>query len=130
MSELEDILEETRPRLEQAIAGAEAELAGLEIRRNELRDLIARGKSALGEEEQKSGPHETMTLHKAIEFLLKESGNEWTHVKDLAKSVNERQLYAKRDGSEIQSNQIHARTKNYAEMFEKDGPLVRLSQTD
>jgi hypothetical protein len=42
--------------------------------------------------------------------------------------VNQRQLYRKRDGSPVESNQIHARTKNYTALFEKDGPRIRLRQ--
>jgi hypothetical protein len=39
---------------------------------------------------------------------------------ELARAVNERRLYAKRDGSSVEPNQVAARTHNYSEKFEKD----------
>src|SRR5205085_7162313 len=40
-----------------------------------------------------------------------------------------RALYRKKDGTPIEPNQVHARTKNYDELFEKNGPRVRLRGT-
>jgi hypothetical protein len=42
--------------------------------------------------------------------------------------VNRRALYRKRDGSPVEVNQVHARTNNYTDLFEKDGPKVRLKE--
>ena len=67
-----------------------------------------------------------MTLHEAIVVVLEDGGNEWTHTREIADEVNRRDLYRKRDGSPVESNQIHARAKNYLHLFEKEGPLVRL----
>jgi len=47
-------------------------------------------------------------------------------VRELADEVNARGLYRKRDGSPIEPNEIHARAKNYASIFEKKGPRIRL----
>lgn len=35
-------------------------------------------------------------------------------------------LYRKRDGSPVEVNEIHARTNNYQDLFEKDGSLIRM----
>ena len=57
---------------------------------------------------------------------VKEGGNRWMAIKDLAPAVNERRLYRKRDGSAVDVNQVHARINNYEYLFEKNGSRVRL----
>ena len=47
-------------------------------------------------------------------------------MRELADEVNERSMYRKRDGSPVEANQVHARTKNYTALFEKDGSRIRL----
>ena len=44
----------------------------------------------------------------------------------LADAVNARGLYRKRDGSPVEVNQVHARTNNYQDLFEKNGSLICL----
>jgi hypothetical protein len=89
----------------------------------ELEALVARAKAALGEEvEPPRSESERLALHEAIELILRENGNGWMTTRELADQVNQRQLYRKRDGSPVESNQIHAHTKNYTALFEKDGP--------
>ena len=44
----------------------------------------------------------------------------------LTDAVNTRNLYRKRDGSPVEVNQVHARTNNYPDLFEKEGPLIKL----
>jgi hypothetical protein len=48
--------------------------------------------------------------------------------RELADEVNGRGLYAKRDGSVVEANQIHARTNNGA-LFEKDGASIPLKES-
>lgn len=67
-----------------------------------------------------------MTLHQALMQILQEHGNEPMTARALADAVNERGVYRKRDGSPVEVNQIHARTNNYQDLFEKDGSLIRL----
>ena len=59
-------------------------------------------------------------------MVLREQDNRWMTVRELADVVTTRLLYRKKDGSPVEANQIHARTKNYEQLFEKDGPNVRL----
>ena len=66
-----------------------------------------------------------MTLHAAIQELLSETGRPMTSA-EIAKEINERRSYAKRDGSKIDSFQIHGRTKNYPQIFTRDGSTVGL----
>ena len=58
--------------------------------------------------------------------MLSERNNQWVTVHDLAAEINERRLYTKRDRSDVDPSQIHARTNKYPHMFEKDGPNIRL----
>jgi hypothetical protein len=49
-------------------------------------------------------------------------------VQELTQAVNDRALYSMRDGSRVEVNQVHARTNNYKDVFEKDGSKVRLRE--
>lgn len=126
---LRSALEEARPEVEAGLAAAEAELADLDARRAELVALIHQAQSALGQTTVSSEPASHMrglTLHEALAQVLRENGNAWMTVRELATHVNGRHLYSKRDGSPVEANQVHARAKNYNQMFEKEGPRVRL----
>jgi hypothetical protein len=112
--------------IEDGLAEAREELEGLRAREAELEALIARGEAALG---TAPGPGEAegrMTLHEGLEHVLRENDNRWMTVQELADEVNRRALYRKKDGSPVEPNQVHARTKNYDALFEKEGPRVRL----
>jgi hypothetical protein len=69
-----------------------------------------------------------LTLHEALARVLEDAGNEWMTARELADEVNRRGLYRKRDGSTVEVNQVHARTNNYRDLFEKDGPKIRLME--
>jgi hypothetical protein len=47
---------------------------------------------------------------------------------DLAAEINRRGLYTMRDGRPIETQQIHARAGNYPDMFERNGPFIRLRE--
>lgn len=132
MDEIRKALEETRPRLKASLAAAERELAELRERQRELEGMIARVKAALGEEDVvvAAEPRSDLTLHEAIAIVLGKKGNPWMTVQEIADEVNRRELYWRRDRKPLEPNQVHARTKNYAHMFEKDGPRIRLRQAD
>jgi hypothetical protein len=118
-------LESNRAGIEEGLRDAEAELAQCRAHCRELEALVARAKVALGQKEP-SRADTDRTLHEAIRLVLEANGNRWMTVRELADEVNGQDLYRKRDGSKVEANQIHARAKNYASMFEKDGPRVRL----
>lgn len=66
-----------------------------------------------------------MTLHEAIEKLLRQIGRPMT-TQQIADELNKNGWYQKKDGSKIQAFQIHARTKNYANIFDRAGSTVSL----
>ena len=68
---------------------------------------------------------EKITLHQEICDILVSKGNNWTSTYELASLVNQRGRYRKRDGTTVSDFQIHGRTRNYQESFERDGNLVR-----
>jgi hypothetical protein len=129
MSDLRKVLEQNRPAIEAGLAEAERELAELDARREELMALISRARAALGETPPAPSKSvvERLTLHEAMELVLRENTNEWMTVRELADAINERGLYEKRDGSLVDPSQIHARANKYQAMFEKDGRRLRLS---
>ncbi|WP_216368492.1 DNA-deoxyinosine glycosylase [Limnovirga soli] len=66
-----------------------------------------------------------MTLHEAIERLLRQTGRPMTTLQ-IADELNKNGWYQKKDGSAIQAFQIHGRTRNYANIFDRDGSTVSL----
>ena len=128
--QLRDAFEHARPQFEEALAEAEAELERLDARRAELVELIARARAALGLSGTSLGVDtpgaRPLTLHEALAQVLRERGNAWMTARELADEVNSRALYRKRDGAPVEANQVHARTKNYTDLFEKDGSQIRL----
>ena len=66
-----------------------------------------------------------MTLHEAIEKLLRQAGRSMT-TQQIADELNKNKWYQKKDGSIIQAFQIHGRTRNYADIFDLDGSTVFL----
>jgi hypothetical protein len=123
--------EGARPDLEAGLLEAEMELAQLDSRRSELVELIGRAKAALGVPSLSvitDTDSRGLTLHEALVQILREHGNQWMTARDLTDEVNRRGLYTKRDGSVVEVNQIHARTKNYEDLFEKDGGRIRLRE--
>ena len=122
--------------IETALTEARAELETLDARRDELIDQIARAEAILGGGGPPNPPtaaatqpgDRPLTLHEAIARVLDDHGNEWMSARELTDEVNRRGLYRKRDGSALEVNQVHARTNNYGDLFEKDGPKIRLKE--
>ncbi len=67
-----------------------------------------------------------MTLHAAIEKLLQQTGRQMT-THEIAESLNKNKWYQKKDGSKITDFQIHGRTKNYPQLFNRRGSTVSLA---
>ena len=67
-----------------------------------------------------------MTLHEAIIKLLEETGRQMS-TQEIADELNLNGWYQKRDGSEISAFQIHGRTRNYPQYFDRDGNSVMLA---
>jgi hypothetical protein len=68
------------------------------------------------------------TLHEELAEILRGQRNRWMTTTELAQAVNERGIYQKRDGSAVTDFQVHGRTKNYDQLFERDHARVRLSE--
>ena len=67
-----------------------------------------------------------MTLHEAIEQLLKQTGRPMTTT-EIANGLNKNKWYQKKDRSTINPFQIHGRTKNYPNIFNCSGSTVSLN---
>lgn len=66
-----------------------------------------------------------MTLHEAIEKVLRKKGRQMTTA-EIANELNINKWYQKKDGSEIIPFQIHGRTRNYPNLFDRNGSTVSL----
>jgi hypothetical protein len=127
MIKLTDALERSRQMIREALADARAELETLRERQAELESQIAEAEAALGDASPATLGG-TMTLHHALAQVLREGKNAGMTARELADTVNDRALYRKRDGSPVQTNQVQARVNNYRDVFEKDGPTIRLRE--
>jgi hypothetical protein len=131
---LEQALEEARPGIELALQEARDELTLCEERCRNLRRLISRAEAVVGtareDDDAITRLERGLTLHDAMAEVLADLGPDgWTTgmtARELADAINDAGLYRMRDGSPVEVSQIHARAKNYREMFEKDGPRIRL----
>lgn len=64
-----------------------------------------------------------MTLHKAMELVLRESGRPMSAA-DLAAEINRRNLYRQKNGNEVPSGQVSARRARHQDCFDlNDGQI-------
>ncbi len=124
--ELAKALDQSSHTVARALESARAELAQLEARRSTLLELIARAEAVQRSHAPQAGSR--VTLHQAMATVLREHGNRWMNIRELGNEVNLRGLYRKRNGSEVDINQFHARINSYRGLFERDGPNVRLRE--
>lgn len=66
-----------------------------------------------------------MTLHEAIELVLKKNNGAMT-AKEIAEQINKDNLYQRKDKLPVPLSQIHARVKNYPSIFEKKENKISL----
>ena len=66
-----------------------------------------------------------MTLHEAIEKLLREEGRSMT-TSEITDALNDNKWFTKNDGSEICEFQVHGRTHSLSKLFKRDGIKVSL----
>lgn len=66
-----------------------------------------------------------MTLHEAIEKLLKEEGRSMSTA-EITDKLNELGWFKKKDGSAICEFQVHGRTHSFPSLFNRDGSIVHL----
>ena len=69
-----------------------------------------------------------ITLHAEIQDILIVNDNDWMTTREIAEQVNRRGLYRKKDRNKVTDYQIHGRTKNYPDLFEREGYRVRCLQ--
>lgn len=61
-------------------------------------------------------PMSELKLHEAIEMVIKEADRPLTFT-EIARQINARNLYSRRDGAPVPASQISARIKNYPSWF-------------
>ena len=98
-----------------------------EARKNKMKEsaelaiLLKKGWNEDGDEEEKQTintlkPMSELKLHEAIEMVIKEAGKPLTFT-EIAKQINARKLYSRKDGAPVPASQISARIKNYPSWF-------------
>ena len=66
-----------------------------------------------------------MTLHEAVEKVLQQTGHPMT-AREIADEINRQKLYQRGDGNPVPTSQIHARVKNYRNLFNKSNGQISL----
>ncbi len=66
-----------------------------------------------------------ITLHEEIQDILLDNNNAWMTTHEISNLVNQRGRYKKKNGSSVTDFQIHGRTRNYPDLFERNGNQVR-----
>jgi hypothetical protein len=67
-----------------------------------------------------------VTLHAAMQMVLKDAPNRMLRPADLAAAIHARGLYRMRDGRPVGTQQIHARVGNYENLFVREGTFIQL----
>ena len=68
-----------------------------------------------------------MKLEEAIQQVLKQKGEPMTVV-ELTNAINAQQLCTRHDGSAVCDFQVHGRSFNRTDLFERKGNVVKLKQ--
>ena len=98
-----------------------------EARKNKMKEsaelaiLLKKGWNEDGDEEDLQTintpkPMSELKLHEAIEMVIKEADRPLTFT-EIARQINARNLYSRRDGAPVPASQISARIKNYPGWF-------------
>ena len=66
-----------------------------------------------------------ITLHEEIRNILIANDNAWLTTHEIAEQVNRRGRYRRKNRSKVTDYQVHGSTKNYPDLFERKGSLVR-----
>ena len=108
-----------------AVASRTCERADAEFREAEQRVVSFRNLLTIADGELPA-PVQTveprrMSLHEAMETVLKDSPSKRLTAYEIAVQIEERRLYRMRDGRSVEPQQIHARVGNYPQLFMRDG---------
>lgn len=119
VADLSHVLDRREGELQPLLSEARRELKDLEVRGAELRRVIERAESP--------SHIETVTLHEAMARILTQNEVPCRIARELTEDVNRSGLYKKRDGSPVDSAQVHSRARNYHEVFvkTKDGICMK-----
>ncbi|WP_208711891.1 winged helix-turn-helix domain-containing protein [Sinomonas sp. R1AF57] len=70
-----------------------------------------------------------LTLHQAMRQVLRLAGRPMT-ARELADAINGKGLYSRADGAPVPTSQIHARAKNYPDLFVKEEGRLSLASPE
>jgi predicted nucleic acid-binding protein len=114
-----------------AFIAATALVHGMTVVTRNVRDFASTGVEVLNPWEWRDGSD---LLHVEIEHILRDAGDKWMTSAELAREVNRRGRYEKKEGSPVDAKQIAARTGHprYRQLFEfrgeKSARQVRLKR--
>src|ERR1700761_8675572 len=98
-----------------ALIAAAALVHGMTVVTRNVEDFQPTGVEILNPWEW--GPGQ-VTLHVEMQTILRDAGNRWMTPSEIAAAVNERNLYHRRDNTQVRDSQIAARAGKYERVFE------------
>lgn len=124
-----DAVAASQPEVEAALASARTAHARATGEARELERTITMLEGVLelaragGADDPASA---SLTLHEAMREVLQGAPMRMMRAHDLAAEIDHRRLYRMRDGRAVEPQQIHARTGNYTDLFEREGTFIKL----
>jgi predicted nucleic acid-binding protein len=98
-----------------ALIAATALVHGMTVVTRNVEDFQPTGVEILNPWEWEPGQ---VTLHMEMQEVLRDKGNRWMTPAEIAAAVNRRDLYHRRDKTQVPDSQIAARARKYEQMFE------------
>jgi len=126
MNALTEALAVNRDAVARALPIAEQELAQCRARCAQLESEIRHAKLVLAADLGRANtPEGHQPLHDAMVLILRDHP-EGLPAPEIARIVEQRDLYRRRDGGMAGLGQVHARAHNYPKLFVRDGGRIRL----
>jgi hypothetical protein len=127
LSALAQLCSGNRTEIEADLSAAQAEYemaqVTLENARRRIHMLEGLLATPSGIESPKVQTGDQMTLHAAMQKVLRESPTGKLRAGEIIAEIGRLNLYRMKDGRLPESQQIHARANHYPELFGKDGPF-------
>jgi hypothetical protein len=126
MSELKDALATSRDAIKRALPEAERELAECRAHCAELEESIRLARLIVSSNPSGEGPAlAPTTMHQAMTLILRDHPD-GLPAPEIAREIERRDLYRRRDGKPAGLGQVHARVHNYPKLFVRDSGRIRL----
>jgi len=125
MSDLTEALAANRDAIARALPQAERELGACRAHCEQLEQEIRRAQLILSSNLPNETPAAPRTMHEAMTLVLRDHPD-GLPAPEIARLIEQHDLYRRRDGRPAGLGQVHARVHNYPKLFVRDSGRIRL----